>query len=326
MAEPAEPFSAYRTRVRDEWLDYNGHLHDAAYATVLSDANEVLFEALGLSADYRRDHAASMFTVEHTIRYLAECGPGDDITASTLLVDAEPRKMRLHTELLAGDGRVVATGDSLYLHVDTALGKVTPMPEDRQRAVERLRAAHAGMAQDDRVVTPYEGTGVRPWSDAEPVPAPLRLHDTTVQAAWVDYNGHMSESCYLLVFGDSADAFFRFLGIDEDYRAAGHSLYTVETHLLNRREVSEGEPLSLTLRVLDRDDKRVHVFHEMFHGSTGDLLATAEQLLVHVDMEAQRSAPLPPELQRRLSVILEAHRSLPVPDVVGRPLGIRRRG
>ena len=36
----------------------------------------------------------------------------------------------------------------------------------------------------------------------------------------------MSESCYLLAFGDSADAFFRLLGIDEDYRAAGHSLYT----------------------------------------------------------------------------------------------------
>jgi acyl-CoA thioester hydrolase len=177
----------------------------------------------------------------------------------------------------------------------------------------------------DRVSTPYEGTGVRPWVDGEPVPAPLRLHETTVASAWVDYNGHMSESCYLLVFGDSADAFFRLIGIDEDYRAAGHSLYTVETHLHHHREVSEGEPLSLTLRVLDHDDKRVHIFHEMVHGGTGDLLATAEQLLVHVDMEAQRSAPLPVELQRRLGAILASHRDLPVPAVVGRTMGIRRR-
>jgi acyl-CoA thioesterase FadM len=325
-AEPARPFSEYRTRVRDEWLDYNGHLHDASYAIVLSDANEVLFEALGLSADYRRDHAASMFTVEHHLRFLSECGPGEEITASTVVADAEPRKVRLHTELFAGDGRLVATGESLYLHVDTELGKVTPMPEDRQHAVERLRAAHAVPTDTERVVTPYEGTGSRPWADDVTVPAPLRLHETTVDHAWVDYNGHMSESCYLLVFGDSADAFFRFLGIDEDYRAAGHSLYTVETRLHHWREVSEGEPLSLTLRVLDHDDKRIHLFHEMFHGGSGDLLASAEQLLVHVDMEAQRSAPLPAELQRRLASILESHRTLPVPAVVGRPMGIRRPG
>ena len=38
------------------------------------------------------------------------------------------------------------------------------------------------------------------------------------------------------MFGDSADAFFRFFGIDEAYRAAGRSLYTVETHLRNLRE------------------------------------------------------------------------------------------
>ena len=318
MAEPAapsSPFSAYRARVRDEWLDYNGHLHDAAYATVLSDANEELFAALGLSADYRRDHAASMFTVEHTLKYLAECGPGEELTASTVLVEAEPRKMRLRTELFAG-GRLVATGESLYLHVDTDLGKVTPMPEDRWLVVQRLLPP--------RVMTPYEGTGVRPWADDVPVPAPLRLHETKVAPAWVDYNGHMSESCYLLVFGDAADAFFRLLGIDEDYRAAGRSLYTVETHLHHRREVSEGEPLATTLQLLDHDDKRVHLFHEMFHGSTGDLLASAEQLLVHVDMAAGRSTPLPGELQHRLAVILESHRSLPVPAVVGRVMGIRR--
>jgi len=35
--------------------------------------------------------------------------------------------MHLHTELLHEDGHPVATGE-FYLHVDAALGKVTPMP------------------------------------------------------------------------------------------------------------------------------------------------------------------------------------------------------
>ena len=177
----------------------------------------------------------------------------------------------------------------------------------------------------ERIVTPYEGSGSRVWDDAAPIDAPLRLHDALVLPEWVDYNGHMSESCYLLVFGDNADAFFRLIGIDEDYRAAGHSLYTVETHLHHRREVSEGEPLALTLQLLDHDHKRVHIFQEMRHGETGDLLATAEQLLVHVDMQEGRSSELPAVLEARLDAIQQAHSALSSPDVVGRPMGINRR-
>jgi acyl-CoA thioester hydrolase len=175
-----------------------------------------------------------------------------------------------------------------------------------------------------RVVTPYEGSDRRPWDAEAAIDAPLRLHRTTVDPQWVDYNGHMSESCYLLVFGDNADAFFRFIGIDEKYRAGGHSLYTVETHLHHRREVDEGEPLALSLRLLDHDAKRVHVFHEMFHETTGVLLATAEQMLVHVDSQAGRSAPLPDDVSARLDSVHRAHAVLPVPDAVGKPMRIDR--
>lgn len=176
----------------------------------------------------------------------------------------------------------------------------------------------------DRVVTPYEGSGSAHWDPAAPIDAPLQVHRTDVSPQWVDYNGHMSESCYLLVFGDGADAFFRFIGIDEDYRASGRSLYTVETHLHHRREVGAGEPLVVSLHLLDHDHKRVHIFLEMRHGSSGDLLATAEQMLVHVDMEAGRSSDLPGELVERLEAIQRAHATLPRPEVVGKPMGINR--
>jgi acyl-CoA thioester hydrolase len=177
----------------------------------------------------------------------------------------------------------------------------------------------------DRIVTPYEGSGAREWDPAAPIEAPLRLHEVRVPHAWVDYNGHMSESCYLLAFGDSADAFFRYIGIDETYRAAGHSLYTSETHLHHRQEAAEGEPLVMTLQVLDHDRRRLHIFHEMRHGDTHELLASAEQLLVHVDMAAGRSSDMPDDLHDRIAAIHAAHASLPRPDVVGRPMGIKHR-
>src|SRR3954471_10231509 len=83
------PFAAYREVVRPEWIDFNGHLHDASYATVIADAHELVFEDLGLSADYRTGHDAAMFTVETHIRFLAECSAGQTLTATTTLVDAD---------------------------------------------------------------------------------------------------------------------------------------------------------------------------------------------------------------------------------------------
>ncbi len=175
------------------------------------------------------------------------------------------------------------------------------------------------------VVTPYEGTGARPWDPTAPVPAPLSLHRTHVRPEWVDYNGHMSESCYLLVIGDNADAFFRYFGVDERYRSAGHSLYTVETHLHYHSEAGEGDPLTLTLQLVDLDAKRLHVFHAMRHGTTGTLLATAEQLILHVDTKNARAVPLPAHLTERLRRIRAAHAALPVPEDLGHVIGIPRR-
>jgi acyl-CoA thioester hydrolase len=146
MPEPAVsgPFTAYREQVRPEWLDYNGHLNDASYAIVLTRAHELLLEHLGLSAAYRESHQASMFTVEMHLRYLAEVHDGQTLTASTLVTEADHKRLRLSSELYA-DGVPAATGECLYLHVDAVAGRTAPLPADRQSAVDALRAAHAGL-------------------------------------------------------------------------------------------------------------------------------------------------------------------------------------
>jgi acyl-CoA thioester hydrolase len=149
------PFREHRTRVRPEWVDYNGHMNDSAYAVVLGDANEALLEALGLSAEYRGRTGAAMFTVESHIRYLAECTLGQLLAAASLLVSADARKLRVCTELLDEGGEPVATGEYLYLHVDSGKGKSTAMPADRQAAVDGMLSAHAALPRPD-----YLGRGI----------------------------------------------------------------------------------------------------------------------------------------------------------------------
>src|SRR5579863_4229958 len=50
---------------------------------------------------------------------------------------------------------------------------------------------------------------------------PVRMLDTYVRPEWIDYNGHMTDSRYLQVFGDATDALFRWAGVDNAYRKAG---------------------------------------------------------------------------------------------------------
>lgn len=158
-------------------------------------------------------------------------------------------------------------------------------------------------------------SGVRP-------PAPLEIYSCRVHPDWVDYNAHMTESAYLLAFGWNSDALFRYVGIDENYRNAGHSIYTVQSDIHFLKEVGVDEPLRFTTQVLGHSDKKMHIFQSMFHADTSDLLSTVEQMLVHVDMTAGRSVPFLNGPAEAIAAVVESHRSLPVPKQVGSKISL----
>lgn len=160
-------------------------------------------------------------------------------------------------------------------------------------------------------------SGASLWQPGDVVAAPLALYSTRVEPDWVDYNGHMTEAAYLTAAGWASDALFRYIGDDEAYRAAGHSFYTVETHIHYLLEVDVHEPIAFTTQLLGVDAKRVHLIHTMRHGDTGATLCTAEQMLLHVDMVAGRSVAILPDVATALGAIAAAHSDLPIPSQVG---------
>ncbi len=188
-----------------------------------------------------------------------------------------------------------------------------PSGEGAGRIVARDEARRLGAAGHPR------------WTPGSEVRKPLDHYRGTVLPEWVDYNGHMSEWAYLAAFGWASDVLFRYIGDDEAYRAAGHSFYTVETHINYLRECSLGDPLRVTTQLLGLDDKRLHFFHTMYHGASGQPLATTEQMLVHVDMTAGRSAPIEPQVYEALAAIMAAHKDLAVPPQVGSRMAVKPR-
>ncbi len=200
---------------------------------------------------------------------------------------------------------------------DRSIAELERLRDDALVAVMyALRASRLGAGE---IVTRREGRSLgrsapSRWSPGDDIATPLSLYECRVAPDWVDYNDHMTESAYLLAFGWASDALFRYIGIDEDYRARGHSFYTVESHLRYHREVSTGELLRFTTQLLGHDHKRLHIFHAMQHGESGELLCTNEQMLVHVDTAAQRSHPTLERPRAALDHIWEEHRTHPRPD------------
>jgi carnitine 3-dehydrogenase len=148
-----------------------------------------------------------------------------------------------------------------------------------------------------------------------------RLVTTAVRPEWVDYNGHMSDFRYVQLFGDAMDVLYRQVGVDEAYRRAGHMFYTVESHVAHVAEAKVSEPITVSTQILKLDDKRLHVFHELRRVDGDALIATGEQLHLHVDTAAAKAAPIDAGVRAKLDAIRLAHSGLPVPAEAGRRVG-----
>ena len=140
---------------------------------------------------------------------------------------------------------------------------------------------------------------------------PLQLYATPVRPEWIDYNGHMHEAYYVLVFGNTTDAFLDLIGMDGAYRERTKtSLYTVEGHIAFIEEVPLGTMLRVATTIVAADAKRVHLFHEMRRDSDGAKLATYELMTLHVDQSGPRVTSMPAPILDKVNAIAADHTSL----------------
>ncbi len=154
---------------------------------------------------------------------------------------------------------------------------------------------------------------------------PLLTHTGTVLPEWIDYNGHMNLSYYVLLFDFATDTLLEQLGLTPAFRARHNaSTFSAEIHVNYLRELRLGDPVRITTQLLDHDGRRLHYFHRMYHRARGYLAATNELLSLYVDMQARRVVEMPPTVRRRVAALGRAHAHLPRPEQAGSVIGIRR--
>jgi acyl-CoA thioester hydrolase len=148
-----------------------------------------------------------------------------------------------------------------------------------------------------------------------------------VDHAWVDYNGHLNDAYYLVIFSYATDGLMVHIGLDAAGRAAtGHTMYTLEVHLNYVQEVHEGVAVEVRTQILGVDAKRVHLFHTLHRQDDGTLLATNEQMLANIDASnattGPKTAPFVPAVAALLLPLAQAHASFPRPVNAGRSIAL----
>ena len=153
----------------------------------------------------------------------------------------------------------------------------------------------------------------------------LHSRPVVVPAEWLDLYGHMNAARYFDVFVATGYSLLSQVGFDEAYaRDRRCGIFLVDARIQYFHELRLGSCISLRLRILQADARRIQVLIEMLDDAQGHVAALLQQLFVHVSLETRRSAPFETPLRERIGQLIRQHGECPLPNGVQRRLDWRR--
>ena len=156
------------------------------------------------------------------------------------------------------------------------------------------------------------------------IPAPFLSTPMSIKPEWIDYNGHLNMAYYNVLFDEGVDQAYALLGFGPEYRKTrNHTTFTGEFHIRYVRELHLGDSVTVSMQLIDHNDKSFHTYQEIRH-QDGWLAATGEALALHIDMAGPRVARFPDDIAHKIAAMMSAHSVLPRPAIVGQGIAIRR--
>jgi carnitine 3-dehydrogenase len=154
--DPSKPLALHSDRVREDWVDYNGHMTESRYLQVLGDATDAFLLMIGMDKAYLQS-GRSIYTVETHIRHLREVKVGAPLHVKTSLLGFDGKRIRIVHEIYGGaDDALLATGEHMLLHVDTAKSAASSLDPALSAKLAELWEHHRDLPRPD-----YAGRPVR---------------------------------------------------------------------------------------------------------------------------------------------------------------------
>lgn len=136
-----QTIKTFKTTIPQKWADYNGHMNESYYLECFTKATDKIMAIVGVDAQYIAN-GNSYFTVETHIRHLDEVMVGESVTTSTQVLFGGGKKLQVFHFLHHEDGRLLATGEHMLIHVNLeSRGATTPNEMVCER-LARINEAH----------------------------------------------------------------------------------------------------------------------------------------------------------------------------------------
>jgi acyl-CoA thioester hydrolase len=283
----------YRGTVFPWETDIVEHLTVAYYFARFADATLNLLDGLGLGADYMNAERRACVTVDCYVRYMHELRVGDILHISSAVIGVEEAELRLGHRVFNSDtGALYATMEQRTVHVRRGERTAAPLPARQRAAAEAGQVAWDGPAREAR----WQPEGTLGFIDSA---------CDTVKPWEIDVFGQSAFPFYILRFSAGAIQTFATFGMTPGYmRDRRRGMSTFEFRLAFFGELHAGDPVRVKTGLLHLGTSSIRVFHQMFNGRSGHLVASLDQFGVHLDVDARRPTPLPDVLRDRARAIL----------------------
>ena len=118
----------------------------------------------------------------------------------------------------------------------------------------------------------------------------IKLASQKILKDWIDYNGHMNVTYYLLIFDKfGADNLNTIFNMGElSAKTTGMSTMMVESNITYDQELKLDDEVDINLLYFDHDKKRLQYKFEMVHQKKNYLASTFEALALYVDLNTRK--------------------------------------
>lgn len=156
-----------------------------------------------------------------------------------------------------------------------------------------------------------------------------KIYSTRIKPEWLDYNNHMNVAYYVLIFDKAGENLASDIGLGEAFtQETGISWMVLENHVTYNNEVVLDQPVDVRFQLLDHDNKRLHLYFEMYAKNDDGseyLASTLEQMMMCVDLNVRKSCNFPESIAKRIRHLADEQSNFSKPETIGRTIGIRRK-
>jgi len=115
-----------------------------------------------------------------------------------------------------------------------------------------------------------------------------------------DQVGHMNVMWYVGKFDEATWNLFLRIGLTPRYlRSNQRGMAAVDQHIEYRRELHAGDVVAVRSEILQVEGRKIRFRHQMTNEDTGEVAAVTTLLGVHMDTQARKACPFPPEILAR---------------------------